>query len=130
MKYLIGSAVVVAAFVLASGVAAQSTGTVTQETCDSDAHEVSGIGNVVRITGYCKTLAVSGTGNKIVVDRAGSIKVNGTGNLVQYIKLNPNPKNPKKPLHPGQSSKGIGNLISWTKGVEPKNIVPESAAGE
>ncbi len=130
MKKRIGTAALVAAFFAGSAVNAQSTGSVKQETCDSDAHEVSGIGNVVRITGFCKTLAVSGTGNKVVVDRAGSIQVRGTGNMVQYIKLNPNPKNPKKMLHPGQASKGIGNLISWTKGVEPKNIVPESAAGE
>jgi Protein of unknown function (DUF3060) len=92
--------------------------------CDGGPKVVRGTGNAFRVIGYCSVLTVNGIGNSVVVDRAGSILVKGTGNLVDYINLNPNPKNPKKPLPPKQSVSGTGNLISWTKGIVPK------AAGE
>jgi hypothetical protein len=93
------------------------TGNVGTSKCDGGPREISGEGNQIRVTGYCSVLTVSGTGNVVTVDRAGVIEVEGTGNLVQYIQMNPGRKKNTK-VRPAQRISGTGNVVQWNKSAE------------
>jgi Protein of unknown function (DUF3060) len=95
----------------APALAQGSIGTVGGANCNGGPKTVSGMGNNVEISGYCSVLTVTGTGNVVTVDRAGQIIAKGTGNVVYYKRLNPNPKNPKIMTRPIQSNSGTGNVI-------------------
>jgi hypothetical protein len=57
------------------------TGTIA---CSEETTRIDGIGQSVRLTGECRTVVVSGSGNRVVVERVGSLKVSGTDNHVRW----------------------------------------------
>ena len=57
------------------------TGTIT---CSEETTRIDGVGQKVRLTGDCRTVVVSGSGNRVVVERVGSLKVSGTDNQVRW----------------------------------------------
>lgn len=63
-----------------SGIAGR-TGTIA---CSEETTKIDGIGQTVRLTGECRTVVVSGTGNRVVVERVGTLKVSGMDNQVRW----------------------------------------------
>ena len=121
LEKLAAAAVITLSFAAGVPLLAQDrdgTGNVGTSTCNGGPREISGEGNLIRVTGYCSVLTVSGTGNLVTVDRAGIIEVEGTGNLVKYIQMNPGAKKNTK-VRPKQRISGTGNVVEWTKGVVP-----------
>ncbi len=108
-----------ALFLLPAAASAQlgDMGNVVDKKCVNGRATVGGMGNVITVTGYCPVAVIKGTGNVLYIDRVGSIELSGTGNVVEYRYLNPNPKNPKVKTHPSKVGKGMGNTTSWTKGA-------------
>jgi hypothetical protein len=96
-------------------------GNVVDKRCVNGRVTVGGMGNVVTVPGYCPVALIKGTGNVLYIERVGKIEISGTGNVVEYRYLNPNPKNPKTKTHPGKVGGGIGNVVSWTKGAPFKS---------
>ncbi len=95
-----------------------SVGQMEAQTCSGSAKTINATGSYIRVRGYCRTLTINGDGNMVMLDRAGSIAVNGTGNQVSYKDLNPAAKKGGKMWHPKVAANGIGNLVNWTKGKE------------
>ncbi len=105
-------------FVATPIMAVDSVGQMEAQTCSSAAKTIKATGSFIRVRGYCSTLTIIGDGNMVMLDRAGSIIVNGTGNRVSYKDLNAPVRKGGKMVHPRVSAKGIGNLVEWTMGKE------------
>lgn len=76
---------------------------VTQE-CDGKGVVVSGSSNTVKLTGDCPDVTVSGTGNKVSIDTASSIRVSGAGNAITY-------RSTSKGKSPKISNSGVDNSV-------------------
>lgn len=65
-------------------VSAQQGGRTTTMACSEETTRIDGIGQRVRLTGECPTVVVSGSGNRVVVERVGSLNVSGMDNQVRW----------------------------------------------
>ena len=52
--------------------------------CSEGTTKIDSIGQQVRLTGECRTVVVSGSGNRVVVERVGSLNVSGMDNQVRW----------------------------------------------
>jgi hypothetical protein len=52
--------------------------------CSKETTRVDSIGQRVRLTGDCRSVVVSGSGNRVVIERVGSLNVSGTDNEVRW----------------------------------------------
>ena len=52
--------------------------------CTGDTTRIDGVGQRLRLTGDCRTVVVSGSGNRVVIERAGTINVSGIDNEVRW----------------------------------------------
>ncbi len=52
--------------------------------CSNQTTRIDGVGQRVRLTGDCRTVVVSGSGNRVVVERVGSLNVSGMDNEVRW----------------------------------------------
>jgi hypothetical protein len=72
---------------LAGPVRAQQSGgagRVSTIACSQETTRISGAGQRVRLTGECRSVVVSGSGNRVVVERVGSLNVSGMDNEVRW----------------------------------------------
>jgi len=72
---------------LSGAIRAQQSGTAGRTgtiTCAEETTRIDGVGQKVRLTGECRTVVVSGSGNRVVVERVGSLKVSGMDNQVRW----------------------------------------------
>lgn len=116
--------------VVAHPAAAQlgNLGNLLTKPCNGRPQNISGMGNAVKLTGYCPSIIVSGSGNYVIVEQVGQITVSGNGHRVSYAKLNPDVKAKGKFVHPTKMVSGLGNLVEWTRG-KMANLVGESSEG-
>lgn len=63
---------------------AGAAGRATTVACSQETTRIDGIGERVRLTGECRTVVVSGSGNRVVVERVGSLNVSGMDNEVRW----------------------------------------------
>jgi hypothetical protein len=63
---------------------APQAGRTSTITCSEETTRIDGIGQRVRLTGECPTVVVSGSGNRVVVERVGSLNVSGMDNQVRW----------------------------------------------
>jgi hypothetical protein len=52
--------------------------------CSKETTRIDGAGQRVRLTGDCRVVVVSGAGNRVVVERVGSLTVSGVDNEVRW----------------------------------------------
>ena len=52
--------------------------------CTGDTTRIDGVGQRLRLTGDCRTVVVSGSGNRVEIERAGTINVSGIDNEVRW----------------------------------------------
>ncbi len=52
--------------------------------CSEETTRIDGIGQRIRLTGECPEVVVSGSGNRVVVERVGSLNVSGMDNQVRW----------------------------------------------
>ena len=99
-------------------VAAQlgNLGNLLTKPCNGRPQNISGMGNAIKLIGYCPSVTVSGNGHYVIVEQVGQIKVSGNGHRVSYARLNPDPKVKGKFVHPIKTVSGMGHLIEWTRG--------------
>jgi Protein of unknown function (DUF3060) len=106
-----------AAFVSAPAVAQLGDmGNLVTKACNGKPQDITGMGNAIKLTGYCPSVTVSGNGHYVIVEQVGRIIVSGNGHRVSYAKLNPDPKAKGKFIHPAKSVSGMGHLVEWTRG--------------
>ncbi len=67
------------------------------------------------LAGVIGTMDVAGGNNAVKSERLGSVTVIGNDHLIEYRRLNPGAKDPKKLTHPARSVKGSSNLVRWNK---------------
>jgi len=65
-------------------VAAQQSSRATTMACSEQTTRIDGVGQRIRLTGECRTVLVSGSGHRVVVERAGSLNVSGMDNEVRW----------------------------------------------
>jgi hypothetical protein len=107
-----------AANFVAAPAAAQlgNMGNLLTKPCNGRPQTITGMGNAIKLTGYCPSVTVSGSGHYVIVEQVGQITVSGNGNRVSYAKLNPDPLAKGKFVHPRKNVTGMGHLIEWTRG--------------
>ncbi|WP_294303440.1 DUF3060 domain-containing protein [uncultured Chryseobacterium sp.] len=96
-----------------TGTNSQSASTITVDgvgqtktySSDGGTAVISGVKNVITITGYVVRLEVSGSGNTVYTDKISRISVEGTDNKIFYS------TSPNKNGKPAVSSTGVGNSI-------------------
>ncbi len=96
-----------------TGTNSQSASTITVDdvgqtktySSDGGTAVISGVKNVITITGYVARLEVSGSGNTVYTDKISRISVEGTDNKIFYS------TSPNKNGKPAVSSTGVGNSI-------------------
>jgi Protein of unknown function (DUF3060) len=91
-------------------------GNLATKPCNGRPQNITGMGNAIKLTGYCPSITVSGNGHYVIVEQVGQIIVSGNGHRVSYAKLNPDPKAKGKFIHPAKSVSGMGHLVEWTRG--------------
>lgn len=52
--------------------------------CDGKAVSVSGTTNIITLTGYCPRVTVTGTNNKVSIEKTVRITVSGASNIITY----------------------------------------------
>jgi hypothetical protein len=52
--------------------------------CTGETTRIDGMEQRLRLTGDCRTVVVSGTGNRVVIERVGTINVSGIGNEIRW----------------------------------------------
>nr|WP_326498541.1 DUF3060 domain-containing protein [Mycobacterium sp. Aquia_216] len=64
----------------------QVSGSGTKKTipCNGGYLSVSGVDNIVTVTGHCTSVSVAGKGNRVTVDSMDAVSISGTGNVVTY----------------------------------------------
>ena len=80
----LGLSFVVALSVPAGARQSGSAGTTKTMECSQDTTRIDGVGERVRLTGECPTVVVSGSGNRVLVERVGSLNVSGMDNQVRW----------------------------------------------
>ena len=93
-----------------------NSGNLLTKPCNGRPQNISGMGNAIKLTGYCPSVTVSGSGHYVIIEQVGQITVSGNGHRVSYAKLNPDPKVKGKFKHPAKIVSGMGHLIEWTRG--------------
>jgi hypothetical protein len=89
MRYLVAS-LVLAVVAPGSGLSVASaqqsggSGRTTTITCSNETTRVDGVGERVRLVGECRAVVVSGSGNRVLVERVGSLNVSGMNNEVRW----------------------------------------------
>jgi len=93
---------------LSSAVGAQQSGDAGPTrtiACSKETTRIDGIGQRVRLAGDCRAVVVSGSGNRVVVERVASLNVSGVDNEVRW----------ERSLEgdaPRVSTSGIKNVVS------------------
>jgi len=64
--------------------AQEGAGRASTMACSKETTRLDGIGQRVRLTGDCRVVVVSGSGNHVVVERVGSLNVSGMDNEVRW----------------------------------------------
>ncbi|QSQ24628.1 DUF3060 domain-containing protein [Pyxidicoccus parkwayensis] len=82
--------------------------TATHECTPGTKVEITGASNDVTLTGECKSVEVSGSGNKVKVEATSSIEVAGTNNNVTWKRGHGKSK-------PKISRTGVGNKVTQQK---------------
>jgi hypothetical protein len=76
--------------------------------CADGVTRVDGVGERLRLTGECSSVVVSGSGNRVTIERTASINVSGMNNTVEWEESLEGDK-------PKVISSGIGNSVTRAK---------------
>ena len=85
-----------------------NSGNLLTKPCNGRPQNISGMGNAIKLTGYCPSVTVSGSGHYVIIEQVGQITVSGNGHRVSYAKLNPDPKGQGQVQTPCQDRERYG----------------------